>query len=273
MQALDQYLPVDGIRLRYRDEGQGAAVVFIHGWTLDLDTWDPQSAELGRSMRVVRWDRRGFGLSRGSPALVRDVSDLHALLDHLQIARATLVGMSQGARVAVAFALGFPERVASLVLDGPPNFASDFESGADEDLPLGHYRELVRASGVESFRRLWQDHPFMQLRTQDPQARELLQRVLARYQGLDLRDPSSASNVTIDLRSLAAARLPVLIVNGEFDSASRRRAGDELGRALPLAVRALVADAGHLANLDNPRAYNEIIRAFLERQFPSQEPQ
>jgi 3-oxoadipate enol-lactonase len=266
MQALDQYLPIGDIRLRYRDEGKGVAVVFIHGWTLDLDMWEPQAAELCRSFRIVRFDRRGFGLSSGRPCLADDVSDLTALLDHLRIVRAVLVGMSQGARVALTFALRFPERVAGLVLDGPPNYASDSKFGADEDLPLGYYRELVRSSGLETFRRIWRDHPFVQLQSKDRATRELLARVLGRYPGLDLRDPPSKSNTPIDVRFLATVRLPVLVVNGQFDTRSRRRAGDQLYRALPLAVRALVPDAGHLANLDNPRAYNEVIRAFLQRQ-------
>ena len=266
MQALDQYLPLGDIRLRYRDEGTGAAVVFVHGWTLDLDTWNPQSAELSRSMRVVRIDRRGFGLSSGRPSLADDVSDLQALLGHLQIDRATLVGMSQGARVALTFALRFPERVASLVLDGPPNYSSDSKSGADEDLPLACYRELARKSGVDAFRRVWRSHPFVQLQSAEPETRELLARVLGRYPGLDLLDAPSTPEMPIDLKSLATLRLPVLVINGQFDSWSRRRAGDQLYRALPLAVRALIADAGHLANLDNPRAYNEVIRAFVQRQ-------
>ncbi len=100
-------LQVPGARLRYRDEGAGRAVVFVHGWTLDLDVWEPQ-ATLAAELRVVRYDRRGFGLSTGQPSLTRDVSDLGTLLSVLGIVSPLLVGMSQGARVVLEFAARHP---------------------------------------------------------------------------------------------------------------------------------------------------------------------
>src|SRR5689334_11972015 len=95
-------LDTAGARLRYRDEGQGRPVVFVHGWTLDLDVWEPQ-APLAADLRMVRYDRRGFGLSGGLPSLAADVADLRALIARLDIASPLLVGMSQGARVVLEF--------------------------------------------------------------------------------------------------------------------------------------------------------------------------
>jgi 3-oxoadipate enol-lactonase len=269
VQAPDHYFEFEGNRLRYCDTGnagEARAIVFIHGWTLDLDIWEPQVAEFRRAFRVIRFDRRGFGLSSGRPCLADDVRDLRGLLDHLELAQVTVVGMSQGARVGLSFALASAHRVSSLVLDGPPSYAADAETGADEDLPLARYRELVRTSGIDAFRREWHDHPFVRLRTGDANARALLDRVLARYPGRDLVEPPPTSNQRIDTRSLAALRKPVLVVNGEFDTASRRQAGELLVRILPSAEHALVPQAGHLANLDNTPAYNEIVRGFLQRQ-------
>src|SRR5713226_5942951 len=81
----DLYIEINGARLRYRDEGKGSAVVFVHGWALDLDMWETQAAALAAAYRVVRLDRRGFGLSSGDPSLVDDVTDLHALCRHLRL--------------------------------------------------------------------------------------------------------------------------------------------------------------------------------------------
>src|SRR6185436_15316553 len=97
MNAADQYLAVPGARLRYRDEGAGQAVLLVHGWTLDLDIWQPQ-ATLATGMRVVRYDRRGFGLSSGSGSMHTEVEDLRLLIAQLAVPRPLLVGMSQGAR-------------------------------------------------------------------------------------------------------------------------------------------------------------------------------
>src|SRR4051812_47654234 len=100
--SADRELEFAGARLRYRDEGQGRAVVFVHGWTLDLDVWEPQ-APLPATLRMVRYDRRGFGLSNGRPSLAADVADLRLLLTRLDIVNPLLVGMSQGARVVLEF--------------------------------------------------------------------------------------------------------------------------------------------------------------------------
>ena len=69
-----------------------------------------------------------------------------------------------------------------------------------------------------------------------------------------------------DEAALARFAKPVLVVNGEFDTPNRRRAGEALAGALPLAERVVIAGAGHLPNLDAPRAYNEALQAFLRRQ-------
>ncbi len=266
MSAPDSFFRSGEIRLRYRDEGTGLPVVFIHGWTFDLDVWDPQTAEIGRSMRVVRLDRRGFGLSEGTPSIAADAGDLLALVDHLQIARAAFVGMSQGARVALAFALRFPDRVASLVLDGPPGELGNPGSMADEDFSLEAFRELVRSGGLAEFRRQWQDHPLMQLHSGDAGARQLLTRMLERYPGRDLLGAAPESLPCTDADALARFGKPVLVVNGRLDTKARLQAGDQLTRLLPLAERGLIANAGHLPNLDNPVVYNAIVQTFARRQ-------
>ena len=175
-------LQVPGARLRYRDEGAGRAVVFVHGWTLDLDVWEPQ-ATLAAELRVVRYDRRGFGLSTGQPSLTRDVSDLGTLLSVLGIVSPLLVGMSQGARVVLEFAARHPAFVRGLVLDGAPPLLDPSATGAAEDLPLESLRQLATRDGLEAFRRAWSMHPLTQLMTGDARMRALLARILARYPG------------------------------------------------------------------------------------------
>ncbi|HZF27356.1 MAG TPA: alpha/beta hydrolase [Steroidobacteraceae bacterium] len=265
MQTLDQYFTSGASRLRYRDQGQGSVLILIHGWTLDLEMWQPQALELSRSYRVISYDRRGFGLSSGLPSLAEDCVDLEALTDHLQIGSAVVVGMSQGARVALDFALRLPQRVAALILDGPPNPADAMDGSVDEEVPRTRYRELIRTQGLEAFRKEWQRHPFARLHTAEPQTRELLEQMLASYPARDLREPPTQSAPGITADALESLRRPVLVLNGEFDTDTRKHIGVVLSHALPFATRELVPRAGHLANLDNPHVYNDLIRQFLAR--------
>ena len=108
------------VSLSYRDRGSGAAVVFVHGHPFDQSMWDPQVEALSWKYRVITLDLRGYGGSEvpdvEATTLETMAADIKALLDHLQVARAVVVGLSMGGQIAMAFADSFPERLAGLVL-------------------------------------------------------------------------------------------------------------------------------------------------------------
>lgn len=260
MTATDRELTVGDVRLRYRDEGAGSALVLIHGWTLDLEMWEPQARELCGSMRVIRYDRRGFGLSSGRPAPSEDVGDLLALCDHLGLRSVVLVGMSQGARVAAHAAAGHPGLISCVVFDGAPP-GTVFENAMFEsDIPIDRYRELTRVGGARAFREAWRHHPVTQLQTRDASCQELLQRILERYRAEDLTDPDPRGS--LPPQEASAIRAPALVISGALETDSRLAAADALARALPSSRRAIIPAAGHLANLDNPGVYNSLLRRF-----------
>jgi pimeloyl-[acyl-carrier protein] methyl ester esterase len=261
----DLTLSVRGARLRYRVSGRGPALVLVHGWTLDLEMWEPQIEALVDAFRVVRFDRRGFGLSSGRPGLAQDVADLDALYRRLRIRRAALLGMSQGARVIARFALLMPDRVSCLVFDGPPRGLAGADRPEGGDIPLSEYRALVRERGVAAFRAEWSRHALMRLRTADPRPHALLARMIERYPANDLREAAPSADHGRQAPQLDRLRKPALVITGALDLASRQAAADALARRLPLGERASVPDAGHLPNLDNPHAYNAVLRDFLVR--------
>jgi pimeloyl-ACP methyl ester carboxylesterase len=264
-QFRDQYVEIDGAALRYRDDGTGPAVVLIHGWTLDLEMWDPQAAPLGEAYRVIRLDRRGFGLSSGDPSLARDVSDLRALCRHLQLERVALLGMSQGARVALQLASESPAMVSCLVLDGP----GVGPASGPLDVPHEHYRRVAQTHGLAAFRREWAQHPLTKLRTESMQARDLLARMIARYPGKDLTHPLPSPPLVTTLDMIRSIVPPVLLIGGALDLDSRKGSAHEFMLQLPSAERAEISHAGHLCNLDNPRAYNSALQNFLDRHAAS----
>lgn len=260
----DRYLTTDGARLRYRDAGRGPPVLMVHGWTLDLEMWEPQVAALRDAFRLIRFDRRGFGLSSGQPSVAQDIADLGVLCDHLAIERVALVGMSQGARAAMGFAMTAAERVSCLILDGPPDCGRN-PLPSDDDVPLDHYRGIVRARGMAAFRREWVAHPLLSLRTTDPRMHEILDEMIMRYPGNDLVQPVSRVEAAVDSPSIKPIDGAVLVITGDQDLASRTQAADHLAGLLSKAVRTVIPAAGHLPNLDNPNVYNTVMRTFLEQ--------
>jgi 3-oxoadipate enol-lactonase len=263
--AADRYFATNGANLRYRDNGRGPSVVFVHGWTLDLDMWEPQAAGLSPPYRIVRWDRRGFGLSSGEPGIANDVQDVRALCQHLGIKRAAFVGMSHGARVICALAAEAPALVSCLVFDGAPDLTSNPGLTAN-DVPLQRFRSLVRGSDKERFRSEWLGHPMTQLNTRDASVQVSVQAMVARYPANDLLQTQSAgADEPPALDAVIAAQIPSLVINGALDLQTRKDAGAALTRALPFSDYISVPAAGHLANLDNPQQYNTVLRDFLRR--------
>jgi 3-oxoadipate enol-lactonase len=256
---LDRYCDVEGVRLRYRDEGTGRAVILVHGWTLDLEMWEPQVAALAKDLRLVRLDRRGHGLSAGLPDTTRDATDLAALCRHLGLTRCSLVGMSQGARGVLGFASACPGQVSAIILDGPPAI----DEGESDDVPVREFQALAQHSGMAAFRREWSRLPFVQLRTRDERAHALLAAMIERYPGHELLQ-ATGTTAAPALR-LESISLPVLILVGEYDSPHRAQAAEFLCARLPDAQRVVIADAGHLPNLDQPARYADLCRAFLAR--------
>jgi pimeloyl-ACP methyl ester carboxylesterase len=259
---LNQYIEVRGARLRVRIAGDGPAVLLVHGWAIDLDMWTPQFAALCGRYRLIAFDRRGFGYSSGTAGIDHDLADIEQLLEKLDIDNIAIVGMSQGARVALRWAVYSPRSTTCLVLDGPPPdlLAMNRPQG---EIALATYRELVRNEGIEAFRSHWLAHPLMRLYTTEPRAHALLREMVGRYPGRDLADEPTVPLAST--RILPQLELPMLIINGEHDTAARIDAGAELSRALPHAQLALIPGAGHLSNLDNPGAYNQALDQFLAK--------
>jgi pimeloyl-ACP methyl ester carboxylesterase len=264
MAADDSYFAARGANLRYRDEGSGPPIVLAHGWSLDLDMWQPQVAGLIPPYRVIRWDRRGFGLSGGEPGIAHDVADIRALCQHLGIQQAAFVGMSQGARVICALAEAAPSLIACLVFDGSPDLTSRPGLTAN-DVPVDRFRSLVRDHNSERFRSEWLSHPMSQLNTRDPSAHAALRTMIARYPANDLLQPHVSAATEPTLEAIISARVPTLVINGALDLQTRKNAGVALTRALPRSEHVSVSQAGHLANLDNPAAYNAVLLDFLDR--------
>ncbi len=116
-----QFARINGISLHFADEGprEAPAIVFANSLGTDFRIWDDVAAAFAGRMRVIRYDKRGHGLSDAPPApyaMADHVGDLEALLAHLQVTRAILVGVSVGGMIVTGLAAARPDLVRGLVL-------------------------------------------------------------------------------------------------------------------------------------------------------------
>jgi len=259
-----------GARLAYEVTGDGPAVVLVHGFGLDQRMWDPQAEHLAARFRVVRYDCRGFGASGPfDPAVpYTHAGDLVALLDHLAIGEAVLAGLSFGGRVVLQAALAAPARVRGLVLldavlDGVP---WDPESAAG----LDEVARQVRAGGVAAGREAWLAHPLFAAARQRPDLAGRLAAMVAGYPGQhwlvqDPHRPARPEPVSV----LERVTVPTLVAVGDRDVPCFREMSAVLARRIPGAQYRVITGAGHMVNLEQPAAVNDLLNRFLAGLPPS----
>lgn len=259
-----EWVPVRDGRLYVVSSGEGLPLLLIHGWPLDHRIFDPQVAGLKKDLKLVRYDRRGFGKSDTPPDLVREVDDIDVLLDALGIESAHLLGMSQGGRIALRYAITRPARVRSLILQGA---AVDGVSAAEDDserIPLQDYAELARRGNLNEVRRRWLRHPMMQLGPASTNEAILVRKIVYGYFGRDLLafEPGSYSFPVDVLSALPHFERPVLLITGANESRARKRHAAELLARLPDCQEVVLDGGGHLCNLTAVNAYNDAVREF-----------
>jgi 3-oxoadipate enol-lactonase len=236
--------------LSHDDQGSGPAVLLLHAGVADRRMWGPLANPLGHSFRVVRPDLRGFGGSALPSGPYCDADDLDALLTHLGIDQAAVVGSSYGGRVAMELATTHPGRVSSLVLVNPAYRGLEPTAAAQA---VGQEEERLLEAGdvdgaVQLMVRTWLGPDA------DDAARELLvtmQRHAYEVQlAADQADPGPAPRrVEVDPGTIA---VPTTVVSGGRDLDHFQAVAEHLVGRIPGAEHVHLDWAGHLPPLERP---------------------
>ncbi len=257
------FLSVDNARLYYEEGGAGAPVVLLHDGLVHAVAWDANWEPLCRKFHVVRYDRRGYGRSDIPKARFSPVEDLAAVLAHARMPRATLVGCSSGAGLAVDFAIEHPDRVEQLILIGPvlhgmATSGHFFARGEKNNAPLA--KGDVKAAAEN-----WSKDRY-QIAPGHDAARKALYEALVqcphnlKYPGQFETRPSPPA-----VDRLAEVRVPTLILVGEYDIADVHAYNGAIEAGVRGSRREVVKDAGHLIALEQPDRLNRIIGRTVEK--------
>ena len=253
-------------KIYYELAGVGEpTVVLLHGGMLDCTMWDEQFELLSQAHRVLRFDASAHGRSTLPPDAYWDHADLRALLDHLQIEKAVIVGLSMGGRVAIDMALEEPARVEGVVAVssglGGYRFVSDYHLENKKTLIAG-WKSGDFDVVVEAFQREWTDGPHRTPDQVDPVVRERV-RAMARQSVESLMEGRSIQPLAIE--RLAELGLPMLVVIGELDMPGIHEIAALLVEANPNAELVTIPDVAHMVNLEAPDRFNELLLEFLGR--------
>jgi 3-oxoadipate enol-lactonase len=266
-------LSVDGRELYYEDEGEGPAVVLVHSGIADSSLWDAQVDALSARFRVIRYDIAGFGRSRLRPGPLSHGGDLQALLEHLGIERASLVGNCFGGRISLEYTLRHPDAVEALVLVAPAlrdhRWSPETQRVSDEEERLFDEGDFEGAADGQV--RLWVDGPAREPEAVDDSVREHVRAMILRsYEVYAEAAKAGEPGPDEPLDPPASARLgevraPTLIVIGAADVPDMLEISERLERGIRGAQRIVVSDAAHALPLERPEELNRLLLDFLTR--------
>lgn len=260
----------DGERLWYETAGTGPDLVLCHGLGGNAAVWYQQVPYFAEHYRVTTWDQRGFGRSTnhtGKHGPQSAVVDLEAILNHVGVERADVVGQSMGGWAALGLALAAPERVRSVVLASttggipvrlmlpptppPDDPAPDADAGADPGAmparPLGAHPAIGdRLPGIDLARAyLYQALGSFGSRPPDAEFFRLL------------------ATTMYDADAVRGLDLPVLLLAGELDELMTPAIVREAAGFLAHPTVVEFAGRGHSAYFEDPDAWNETVSHFL----------
>jgi pimeloyl-ACP methyl ester carboxylesterase len=238
---------------------EAQVVVFTHGITLDHATFDPQVNALRDKYRVVVWDMPGHGSSfpvDGDFRFTVVAGCLVGLLDELGASSAVLVGQSVGSLVNQYAAHNYPERVEALVdVGGTP-----LHQGM-KGVEAFMWRLLLRLSVLIPERMLYRW--FARERAFTKATQDDLEAAISRMGKKQVLNLTRAYLKDYAAGIPKAPGVPLLIINGEHEIALVRRKSAEWHASAPESQLAVIPEAGHIANQDNPAAFNRVLESFL----------
>ncbi|MCH7578815.1 MAG: 2-succinyl-6-hydroxy-2,4-cyclohexadiene-1-carboxylate synthase [Chloroflexi bacterium] len=271
-------LRVDGARLSVHLQGEGPALLLLHGFTGSNAMWTPHLAAF-EGFTTVSVDLLGHGESDAPPTpnryrMERCVDDLTSLLNHLEIERVAVLGYSMGGRVALQLALRAPGRLWALVLESASPGIDDDAEREDRVRSDAALADEIERNGIDAFVDRWQALPLFASQSRlSAAAREELRRQRLRNSPVGLANSlrgAGAGQEAPVLNRLGEIRIPTLLIAGALDQkyvALARKMSD----ALPCARTQIVSDAGHATHLEQPEAFDRVVREFLREHIDARE--
>jgi len=240
--AASGYAPVNGVKIWYAEFGRGEPVILLHGGLANSNYWGLLVPALEKRYRVIVMDSRGHGRStRNAQPYGYDLmaSDVIALMDHLQIRKAAVVGWSDGAILGLDIAIHHPERLTKLFA-----FAANSDPSGVADISKSPVFNAYIARAEKEYQKL----------SATP----------TEYNSfLDQISKMWATLPNFTKEQLAAIRTPTWIVDADHDEAIKRENTEFMAAQIPDAGLLLLPEVSHFAFLQDPQQFNEAVLHFM----------
>ena len=262
---------INGVSIAYRDQGTGPAILFIHGHPFNQSMWDPQLAALTWKYRVITYDIRGYGASEVPTAeastLETMAADINALLNHLNIPKAVIAGLSMGGQIAMAFAEQYPHRLSGLIL------AATF--------PQADTEEAIKTRRATAERFLQQGSVLpggeMIPKLIAPASLKRNPEIAVEVFTMIAHTPPAGAAAALRGRalrkdyteSLTRITVPTLIIVGTEDSYIPLETAKQMHQSIPNSRLEIFEGIGHLPNFEATDRFNAVLHSYLANLSPT----
>jgi pimeloyl-ACP methyl ester carboxylesterase len=262
----------DGVKLYYEDSGAGRPILFIHEFAGDYRAWEFQVRYFARRYRCITYNARGYPPSDVPDSVERysqsrAVDDVVAVLDHLNIEKSHIVGLSMGGFAALHFGIHYPNRACSIVV-GATGMGAEPEKAVQFRREVETVATRWETDGAQKFAPMYGSGPGReQLKLKDPRGYQEFINQLSEHssagasrtlRGVQAKRPSPFDLVA----QLEKMTVPVLIVHGDEDWCCFAT-GAFLKRTIPSAGLMVFPKTGHTINLEEPLLFNLALQDFF----------
>ncbi len=262
----------DGVKLYFEEVGAGTPIVFVHEFAADHRSWEAQMRHFGRRYRCITYSARGYPPSdvpekTTSYSQSRATDDILAVLDHLKIERAHVVGLSMGGFATLHFGFRHPSRALSLVVAGV-GYGAEKEQQARFKEEVGVVAKSLLEEGMAAFAGKYAYGPTrVQFENKDPRGFAEFKRALAEHSALGSANTQiscqgerpSLYDLIAEMRAMT---VPTLVLTGDEDWPCLAPAL-LMKREIPSAALAVMPNCGHTINLEDPDQFNRIVGDFI----------
>jgi pimeloyl-ACP methyl ester carboxylesterase len=262
----------DGVKLHFEEAGSGNAMIFVHEFAGDHRSWEPQMRFFSRYFRCITYGARGYPPSevpddpqKYNQARARD--DIRDVLDHLQIDKAHVVGLSMGGFATLHFGISYSNRARSLMIGGcgygaQPSEREKFQQETDA------VASAIEQQGMPEVSKKYALGPTrVQFQNKDPRGWQEFATQLAEHstkgsaltmRGVQARRPSLWELVD-GMKGITA---PALVITGDEDDPCLEPA-ILMKRNIPTAGLVVLPCAGHTINIEEPELFNRALFEFV----------
>jgi pimeloyl-ACP methyl ester carboxylesterase len=262
----------DGVRLYFEETGRGMPLIFVHEFAGDHRAWEPQMRHFGQRYRAITFAARGYPPSDvpADPAAysqARAADDIAAVLDHLNIAQAHVVGLSMGGFATLHFGFRHPGRARSLVVAGC-GYGAEKDQRDKFRAEVDAVAAFLDEKGIGPFAEKYSYGPTrVQFENKDPRGFAEFRQQLSEHSALGARNTQLGVQKErpslYDLEDqMKLLTIPTLILTGDEDWPCLQPAL-LMKQLIPAAALSVMPNCGHTINIEDPDQFNHLVGQFL----------